>query len=120
MRAMIWVVVGVTALMAVIGLSCGYTSKQVSESMRQEALGLVQAVKAGNRETAMTGTLQLAEKWQDTRKLLCLWVNHQDLDAVSVGLQQLKVSVEAGETYHALLYLAELDEALALIYSGRI
>ena len=116
MRAMIWVVAVTAALVALIGGFCGAYSSNTSQALRSRVMEMNAVVLSGNAEAAMAQALRLEEAWQEKSALLCLWVNHQDIDDVSVGIQQLKVSIEVGETHDALRYLAELDEALAHIY----
>ena len=116
MRAMIWVVAVTAVLVALIGGFCGAYSSDASQAMRNRVTEMNAVVRSGNTEAAMAEALQLEAEWQEKSALLSLWVNHQDIDDVSIGIQQLKVSIEEGEDYFALRYLAELDEALAHIY----
>ena len=113
---MIWVVAVTAALVALIGGFCGAYSSDTSQALRNRVMEMNAVVRTGNTDAAMAQALQLEEAWQEKSALLCLWVNHQDIDDVNVGIQQLKVSIEVGETHDALRYLAELDEALAHIY----
>lgn len=116
MRAMIWVAAVTAALMALIGGFCGAYSSDTSRELREQVTQMTAVVRSGDGEAAMAEALRLEDAWREKSAMLSLWVNHQDIDDVSVGIQQLKVSVEEGETYFALRYLAELDEALAHLY----
>jgi len=116
MRGMVITVICSFFLVLGMGLYFEESSKHVSESFIIRIEEAEAAIKEEKWEEAL-GLIQGIEKeWAERSRVLSMWVNHGDVDDVSVGLAQLRVSAEEKEKYHALLYAAELDEALSLIY----
>ena len=116
MRGMI-IAVAISFFLALgMGIYCGESSRQVSEEFIVRIEEVAAAIQMEQWESALQ-LIRAAEKaWENQSKTLAMWVNHGDVDEVSVGLTQLRISLQEKEKYHALLYAAELNEALALIY----
>ena len=54
--------------------------------------------------------------WEEKSALLSLWVNHGDVDEVSLGLERLETALEQEERFLSLLYATELGEAVSHLY----
>lgn len=116
MRGMTATVVISFLLVLVLGICCGERSRIVSEDFILRIEEAATAVKQEKWERALELARETEKAWQEQSAALAMWVNHGDVDDVSVGLSQFRVSIDEKEKYHALLYAAELDEALSLIY----
>ena len=99
-----------------LGIYCGERSRIVSEEFIVRIEEIAVWVQQEQWDNAMAELRATEKAWEDQSRTLSMWVNHGDVDAVSVGLAQLRISLQEKEAYHALLYAAELDEALSLIY----
>lgn len=116
MRAMTVTVAVVLALVLAIGIFCGLHSRNTSERYKVRIEEVATAILQEKWEESLRLIREAEQDWEDESGTLAMWVNHEDVDVVSVGMAQLRVSIEEGERYHALLYAAELEEALTLIY----
>lgn len=116
MRAMTATVAIVLVLVLAIGIFCGLHSRNASENYKVRIEEAAVAIRQENWEEALRLTRETEQDWEQESGTLAMWVNHADVDEVSVGMAQLRVSIEERESYHALLYAAELEEALTLIY----
>ena len=116
MRGMMATVAVTLALVLAIGFLCGAHSKSASEDYQVAVEEVATAIRQERWEDALTMARQAEQNWQEEGATLAMWVNHQDLDEVSLGFAQLRVSIEQRETYHALRCIAELEEGLSLIY----
>ena len=106
------------AFLLALGLSiyCGERSRQVSEEFIVRIEEVAAAVYMDQWEKALQLARGTEKAWETQSQTLAMWVNHGDVDEVSVGLAQLRISLQEKEKYHALLYAAELNEALALLH----
>ena len=95
---------------------CQYTAR-LHDEYRQQIESVSSAIQKESWEDALNMTRALEETWEQHAKLLSLFTDHHHVDAVSLGLSQLRVSIQERERYHALLYAAEIGETLALIDS---
>ena len=116
MRGMM-VTVAVAFILALgLGIYCGEKSRILSEEFIVRIEEIAAAVKQEKWEKALALERETEQAWESQSKTLSMWVNHGDVDEVSVGLAQLRISLQEREKYHVLLYAAELNEALTLIY----
>ena len=116
MRAMTATVIVSFALMLALGLYCGAYSKGVSEEMQGQVREMRGEIQAGSLETALWRTADMRRGWEEKSALLSLWVNHGDVDEVSLGLERLETALEQEERFLSLLYAAELGEAVSHLY----
>lgn len=116
MRGMTATVCVSLALIVGIGLACGVYSHRISQEYTVAVERIAAEIRMENWEESLGMARALGQSWQERSDLLSMWVNHADVDAVTVGMAQFQASIEAREKYHSLLYSAELEEALALIY----
>ena len=116
MRGMLITVILSFLLVLGMGIYFGMSSKNVSEAFIIYIEEAEAAIQEEEWEEALRLIRAIEKEWEKRSRVLSMWVNHGDVDDVSVGLAQLRISAEEKEKYHALLYAAELDEALSLIY----
>ncbi len=116
MRAMTATVIVSFALMLALGLYCGAYSKGVSEEMQGQVREMRGEIQAGSLETALRRTADMRRGWEEKSALLSLWVNHGDVDEVSLGLERLETALEQEERFLSLLYATELGEAVSHLY----
>ena len=116
MRTMTWTVIISLALVAALGAGCGAYSRRVSEEFQMETEQILAALAAGDWEDALARTRLLDRAWTEKNDLLSLFVNHPDLEAVSLCLRRLRLAVEEKQRYWAMEAAHEMREALELIY----
>ena len=112
MRGMVWVVLAAFALILCIGIFCGAYSSRISEEMQARVSTVASLAEEADTAQALARTRDLMGDWEKRSGLIAMWVNHEDVDEVSLGLERL----EAEEPFFARLYLAQLQEALSHIY----
>jgi len=100
-----------------LGIFCSLYTSHLHHEYRLQIESVSSAIQEESWESALNKTRSLEESWKRHAKFLSLFTAHNEVDAVSLGLTQLRVSIEENERYHALLYAAELCETLALIDS---
>ena len=116
MRGMVWVVLAAFALILCIGIFCGAYSSRISEEMQARVSTVASLAEEADTAQALARTRDLMGDWEKRSGLITMWVNHEDVDEVSLGLERLLVALEAEEPFFARLYLAQLQEALSHIY----
>lgn len=116
MRAMTATVLVSLALMLALGLYCGAYSKDISEEMQGQVREMRGEIQAGSLSAARRRTADMRRDWEEKSALLSLWVNHGDVDEVSLGLERLETALEQEERFFAMLYAAELGEAASHLY----
>ena len=109
---MVWVVLAAFALILCIGIFCGAYSSRISEEMQARVSTVASLAEEADTAQALARTRDLMGDWEKRSGLIAMWVNHEDVDEVSLGLERL----EAEEPFFARLYLAQLQEALSHIY----
>lgn len=67
-------------------------------------------------EEALQHARSAQQDWEEKSPLLSMWVSHENVDEVGIGLSHLNISIQQQEEFHALLYIAEICESLSLIY----
>ena len=117
MRAMTATVAISLALILALSAACGLYSRRISEDFRLETQRTAAAIREDRWQEAMDRVRRLERQWEKRSEILAMWVNHGDVDEVSIGFARLRLSIEAEERYHSLRCAEELEEALALIYS---
>lgn len=116
MRGMTVTVAVTFALVLAIGLLCGGYSQRASEEFKVRIEEIAALLGQEQWKEALSLCRETEQHWEEKGRTLAMWVNHEDVDDVSVGLAQLRVAIQGQERYFALLYAAELEEALTLIY----
>ena len=63
-------------------------------------------------------TLVRAGKWENAEEgeLLQTWVNHADVDTVSLAFRELSCALEMHEAFYAMTSMEELREGISHIY----
>ena len=117
MRSMIIIVAICLVLSLGLGVFCSLYTRKLSDDYQQQMDAITSALNAGQWKTALDRTRNMEEKWENHARILSLFTDHAQVDAVSFSLTQLRVYIEEMEKYHALLYVAEFCESLALIDS---
>lgn len=117
MRAITITLILALCLALALGIFCTLYTRHLHQEYRQQMDHVSAAIQDEAWENALNMTRTLEEKWEKHARLLSLFTEHSQVDAVSLGLTQLSVSIEEKERYHALLYAAEICETLALIDS---
>ena len=113
---MAWVAAAALALILSIGIFCGTYSSRVSEEMRARVSTVASLSEGADTEQALARVRELMGDWEKRSGLIAMWVNHEDVDEVSIGLERLLTALEAEEPFFTRVYLAQLQEALSHIY----
>lgn len=114
--------IAVTVLLALalalgLGIFCSLYTRNLNVHYHQQIEGVILSIREKDWEAALEKNRALEADWKTQARVLSLLSDHALIDSVSLGLTQLRVSLEEREGYHALLYAAELQEALELIDS---
>ena len=116
MRAMTVTVVVSLALVVAIGGGCGWYSREISEQLQMKAEEIAAAAEESAWEEAQERIRAAEAEWRRQSDRLALWVNHADLEEVDLCFSRLRTAIWEENRYFSLLYAAELNEALELIY----
>lgn len=103
-------------LVAAIGLFCGFSSLHTSQNFQIRMEEISALISLHHWEEALNLSRGAQQDWEEKSPLLSLWVSHENVDEVGIGLSHLSISIQQKEEYHALLYIAEICESLSLIY----
>ena len=117
MRAIAWTTAVSLALILALGLGCGAYSRGVSREFTEGLRAAEENIQSEAWDKALSSAEGMKKAWEEKAELLSLWVNHAAVDEVTVAFSQLRVAVLQKEACHALLFAAQLREALALIDS---
>lgn len=115
MRGMLTTAALSLILIIALGLVCTHQSRRASEIFGLLTEEVSAAIAQEDWEKALNLTRKMEQDWQKRESTLALFVNHEDVESVSMGLCQMRISLEEREKYHALLYAEELKEALSLM-----
>ena len=116
MRGMLLVVAGTLTLILLIGIFCGMYSSRISEEMQARASTVASLFASGQDREALSCARDLMGDWEGRSGLISMWVNHEDVDEVSINLERLLAALEEEQPFFARLYLTQLQEALSHIY----
>ena len=100
-----------------LGIFCSCYTHHVSQEYQLQIEDTAFAIQENQWKDALEKILFLEKHWEKHAHILSLFTDHGEVDAVSLALTQLRVSIEEQERYHALLYAAEICETLVLIHS---
>ena len=99
-----------------IGIFSGRYSRFISDEMRGQVRLMEQYVQEEQWDEAVRMAEEMEKTWRGRGDVLSMWVNHDDVDAVSAGLLRLRTALNARDGFHSLLYAAELREAVSHVY----
>lgn len=116
MRSMIFTVIASLAVVIGIGLFCGFYSLRTGENFQIRAEEISVLVRQQRWDEALSQSLQMEKDWEKISRLLSMWVSHESVDDVGIGLSRLSISLRMQEEYHSLLYIAEISTSLSMIY----
>ena len=116
MRAL-WIKVFVSlALLMLIGFYTAHESAEATKEYTAFASELEAQIEDGRWEEARAGLAEAAEKFEERGDVLQTWVNHADVDVVSLALRELKRALKEEERLYALLILEEFKEGVSHLY----
>lgn len=116
MRSMIITVCLSLLLVIAIGVFCGISSLHTSQNFQIRMEEISALISLRRWEEALQHARSAQQDWEEKSPLLSMWVSHENVDEVGIGLSHLSISIQQQEEYHALLYIAEICESLSLIY----
>lgn len=116
MRSMIITVCISLLLVIAIGVFCGISSLHTSQNFQTRMEEISALISLRRWEEALQHARSAQQDWEEKSPLLSMWVSHENVDEVGIGLSHLSISIQQQEEYHALLYIAEICESLSLIY----
>ncbi|MBQ4075474.1 MAG: DUF4363 family protein [Clostridia bacterium] len=116
MRSMIITVCISLLLVIAIGVFCGISSLHTSQNFQIRMEEISALISLRRWEEALQHARSAQQDWEEKSPLLSMWVSHENVDEVGIGLSHLSISIQQQEEYHALLYIAEICESLSLIY----
>lgn len=116
MRGTLVTVAIVLCLLLLIGFYTGAQSKQTTKEYSRAADELETLVRAGEWEKAQDSLKTLKDAWEERSALLQTWVNHSDVDTVSLALRELSCALETKEFFYALTCMEEFKEGISHIY----
>ena len=117
MRTMAATVLASFLLILGTGIFCGHYSRRAADDFSVAVERIAADAERADWEKVTDGVRALQRQWEKRSDLMSLWANHDDLEAITIGLTRLRTAAEDGQRYYTLLYAAELDDALELIYS---
>ena len=104
------------ALLLLIGFYTGGESRRTTREFSRAADELDTLVRAGEWESAQESLKTLRDAWEKRSDLLQTWVNHADVDTVSLAFRELSCALEMRETFYAMTAMEELREGVSHIY----
>jgi len=99
MRGMLITVILSFLLVLGMGIYFGMSSKNVSEAFIIYIEEAEAAIQEEEWEEALRLIRAIEKEWEKRSRVLSMWVNHGDVDDVSVGLAQLRISAEEKEKW---------------------
>ena len=115
MRATAVTVLIAFCLSLALGIFCTRYTHHIALEYQQQIEDTALAIQEEQWQAALEMTLMLEKAWENHARLLSFFTDHSEVDAVSLGLTLLRVSIEEKERSHALFYAAELCQTLALV-----
>ena len=103
-------------LLLLIGFYTGNQSRQTTIEFSRDVDELDTLVRAGEWEKAEEWLKNLQQAWEERSELLQTWVNHADVDTVSLAFRELSCALEMRETFYAMTSMEELREGVSHIY----
>lgn len=116
MRSLIITLLCCFALVMGLSLFCGISSRNASRQYQERLEEIQIAIQDKQWNQAKRLSVQTEKDWKDQSPFLSMWVHHDIVDSITIGLSQLIISIENQEEYHTLLYLAEIGESVSFIY----
>ena len=104
------------ALLIGAGVYCTLYSKRVSDDYKALAAQVERDARLEAWPSAQEKALRLAAAWRETGDVLSMWVNHADVDDVTIALSRLQIALEMRDAAESLSIIAELNENLSHIY----
>ncbi len=104
------------AILLFVGFYTGNQSRRTTAEFSRAVDELDTLVRAGKWENAEEGLKNLQQAWEERSELLQTWVNHADVDTVSLAFRELSCALEMHEAFYAMTSMEELREGISHIY----
>lgn len=116
MKATLWTIILLAAIIAALGIASVSISSKISQDYSREAMSIEEDIRKEDWAQAKQGLSSMLEKWEDTCTWLQFWVNHEDTDNVTLALERALAAVEVKDLSTYFQAEAELKEFLRHIY----
>ena len=102
MKRQLILILILTSLVLLLGISCEYASHRIATRFQSKMLQVGLALSEENWDKALLHAANIHAAWQESNRLVQLWINHEDIDDVTEGLLLLRSAVIARDFSAAL------------------
>lgn len=104
------------ALLLAIGFYTASESAKATKKYTAFASELEAMIEDGRWQAARAALEEATETFEACGDVLQTWVNHADVDVVSLALRELKRALKEEERFFALMTLEEFKEGVSHLY----
>ena len=116
MKAKLWTVLILLAVILALGILSGRVSAEISQKFSRQMEEVEAAARSGEWAAGQTALGEMLLEWEETTRWLHYFINHQDTEEVGIAMEKMAAALEMENLLLFLMSQAELAEGLRHIH----